>query len=131
MQSTKPRILYVDEDAEQSFVLDSLLRHADYDPVTANFVSDALQFARCSDFDLYLLSKRFPLGSGAYLCQKLNEIAPRTPIVFLSGHSDETGQSSLIRSGSDEYVTKSNENREVLEAVRFVLSKRRPEVSVH
>jgi DNA-binding response OmpR family regulator len=83
MAQTKPRILYVDEDAEDGFTLTTLLRLASYEPVTTNYASDALQLARSADFDLYVLGRRFPADSGEYLCRKLRQIAPRTPVIFL------------------------------------------------
>ena len=105
MAQTKPRILYVDEDAEDGFTLTTLLRLASYEPVTANYASDALQLARTDDFDLYILSRRFPVDSGAYLYQRLHEIAPKTPIIFLSDDG-----------------AKSRDSREILEAVGHVLA---------
>jgi DNA-binding response OmpR family regulator len=125
MTITKPRILYVDEDAGDSFTLATMLKLANYEPVTANYASDALQIAQCEEFDLYLLSRRFPIGSGEYLCQRLHEIAPQTPIIFLSDASYATGQVANIRSGSDEYIAKSKDAREIIEAVRLVLSEGR------
>ena len=83
MAQTKPRILYVDEDAEDSFALTTLLRLASYEPVTANYASDALLLAHSDDFDLYVLGRRFPADSGESLCRKLKQIAPRTPVIFL------------------------------------------------
>jgi DNA-binding response OmpR family regulator len=119
MKTTKPRILYVDEDAEESFTLATCLRVADYDPVTANFASDALQFARNEEFDIYLLSRRFPVGPGTYLCQRLHEIAPQTPIIFLS--EETPGQTVNISSGSPEHIANSRDAHAVLAAVRLVL----------
>ena len=118
MPQTKPRILYVDEDAEDGFTLTTRLRLAGYEPVTANYASDALQMAQTDDFDLYILSRRFPVDSGAYLCQKLHKIAPQTPIIFLSDDG------APVRSGSAEYVAQSRDAREILEAVGRVLSAR-------
>lgn len=125
MRSMKPRILYVDEDAGGSFTLNTRLKLADYDPVTVNFTSDALQFAQCENFDLYLLSRRFRVGPGVFLCQQLHEISPQTPIVFLSDESASTGQTASIHSGSDEYTAKAGNTREILDAVRLALAGRK------
>lgn len=124
MQPTKPRILYLDEDAEDSFTLATLLKLANYEPTTTNFASDALQIARSDDFDLYILSRRFPVDSGAYLCQRLHEIAPQTPIIFLSEESGASARQGSIRSGSEEYIAKSRDAHEILDAVRRVLSEK-------
>jgi DNA-binding response OmpR family regulator len=122
MQSMKPRILYVDEDAEDSFTLTTLLKRANYDPITTNFASDALQIAQSDEFDLYILSRRFPVDSGVYLCQKLHEMAPQTPIIFLSDERGASAQQKEVRSGSEEYIAKSRDAREILEAVCCALS---------
>lgn len=122
MQSKKQRVLYVDDDAENSFILESLLRHASYEAVTVNYASDALQFARGESFDLFVLSKRFPIGSGVYLCHKLHEIAPQTPILFLSNEADGFDLGEKVSSGSQEYVLNCGDAHEVIENVHHLLS---------
>lgn len=87
MQAERQRVLYLDEDAEQSFRLDTLLKLSHYDPVTVNFAGDALQLARDERFDLFIFGHRFPTDAGERLSRKLHEIAPETPVLFLS----ETG----------------------------------------
>jgi DNA-binding response OmpR family regulator len=125
MTTPKSRILYVDSDAEDSFTLASMLKRANYEPVTVNFASDALQIARCEEFDLYLLSRRYPVGPGIYLCQKLHEIAPQIPIVFLAQEKELADQFPGIRSGSDEYTVRAKDTREILGAVRLALSEKK------
>ena len=119
MQPAKPCILYLDLDAEDSFTISTLLMMENYEPITTNFASEALQLAESGGFDLYILSRRFPVGAGMYLCQKLHEISPRTPMIFLSDES-EAGREG-IRSGSEEYVLKSKDARELLAAVHQAL----------
>ena len=121
MQTTNPRILYLDQNAEESYAMSGLLKLANYRTVTTNFASDALQFARCDVFDLYLL--RFPVDSGLYLCQKLHEIAPQTPIVFMS---DATGDVDAgERAPSTEHDKRNNNAEGILDAVRRALSNRK------
>jgi DNA-binding response OmpR family regulator len=84
MKTDRQRVLYLDEDAENSFRLDTLLKLSHYDPVTVNFASDALQLARNERFDLFIFSRSFPVDAGAYISRRLREIAPETPILFLS-----------------------------------------------
>lgn len=127
MAQTKPRILYVDEEAEDGFTLTTLLRLAGYEPVTTNYASDALQLARSDDFDLCVLGRRFPADSGAYLCQKLHEIAPQTPIIFLPDDY-VAAHKQPIRSCPEEHVVGSTDAREILEAVGRVLSTRQSAV---
>ena len=122
MQSQKQRILYVDDDAENSFILETLLRHANYEPITVNFASDALQLAQGETFDLFVLSRRFPIGSGAYLCRRLHELSPQTPILFLSDDADGFNQAERVHSGAQEYVIGSGDAREIIANVHHLLS---------
>lgn len=122
MQPAKPRILYLDLEAEDSFTISTLLEMANYEPITTNFASEALQLAECGGFDLYILSRRFPLNAGVYLCQKLHQISPRTPMIFLSDESSAGREG--IRSGSEEYIMKSKDARELLAAVSQALAEK-------
>jgi DNA-binding response OmpR family regulator len=84
MKTDRQRVLYLDEDAENSFKLDTLLKLSHYDPVTVNFACDALQLARNERFDLFIFSHSFPADAGACLGRRLRQIAPETPVLFLS-----------------------------------------------
>lgn len=86
MQSKRARVLYLDDDIESGFRLDTLLKLSHYDPVTVNFVSDALRLAESEPFDLFIFSRQFPVDAGLYLSRKLQEIAPATPVLFLSAN---------------------------------------------
>jgi DNA-binding response OmpR family regulator len=117
MRAKTRRILYVDDDAENSFILETLLRISGYEPVTTNFASDALQLAQSESFDLFILSKRFPIGSGVYLCHKLHEIAPQTSILFLSEDAD-----GLFHNGGQEYVISSGDAHDIVENVHHLIA---------
>jgi DNA-binding response OmpR family regulator len=98
MQTERRRVLYMDEDVENSFRLDTLLKLSAYDPVTVNFASDALRLAESEQFDLFIFSRRFPTGARLYLSRKLREIAPQTPVLFLSETADLRGEPLALRS---------------------------------
>jgi DNA-binding NtrC family response regulator len=83
MRSKRARVLYIDEDVESAFVLDTLLRLAEYEPVTVSFASEALQMAQNEPFDLFVFGKQFPVDAGVYLSHKFREIAPEIPVIFL------------------------------------------------
>lgn len=123
MEIKNRRILYVDTDAENSFILETLLRAASYEPVTVNFASDALPLAQGESFDLFILSKRLPIGSGVYLCQRLHEIAPRTPIIFLSDDADGFNPAERFLTGAQEYVISSGDAHDVVENVNHLMSR--------
>jgi DNA-binding response OmpR family regulator len=120
MQTTKRRILYVDEDGERSFIVATRLRSENYDPVTTPFASDALELARSESFDLYVLSRRFPLESGAYLCQKLFELTPDTPLISFTNSFNDRYEQEMIRSGGHEYLVEAGSLNELLAVMKYL-----------
>src|SRR3982751_2575007 len=106
MSSVKCRILYVDDHEDTSFMLTYLLGQADYEVVTAPGIGRALELIQEEKFDLYVLDKRFPDGSGLELCRWLNEATPGVPVIFYSGDAYELHRQEGLAAGADAYVIK-------------------------
>lgn len=108
MQPAKCRILYVDDHEDTSFMLTYLLGQSNYKVVTASSINNALDLIKHEKFDLYILDKRLPDGSGLDLCRRLNEVTPHVPVIFYSGDAYELHRREGICAGADAYVTKPN-----------------------
>ena len=106
MSSVKCRILYVDDHEDTSFMLMHLLGLSDYEVVPALSMSGALELIKEEKFDLYVLDKRLPDGSGLELCRRLNEATPGVPIIFYSGDAYELHRQQGLAAGADAYVIK-------------------------
>lgn len=106
MQPAKCRILYVDDHEDTSFMLTHLLGQSDYEVVTANSVSHALTLIHEEKFDLYILDKRLPDGSGLELCRRLHEATPDVPVIFYSGDAYELHRQEGLSAGALAYVSK-------------------------
>ncbi|HEX8891363.1 MAG TPA: response regulator [Pyrinomonadaceae bacterium] len=106
MLSVKCRILYVDDHEDTSFMLTYLLGQADYKVVTAPSMKSALELIRQEKFDLYVLDKRLPDGSGLELCRRLNDATPSVPVIFYSGDAYELHRQQGLAAGADAYVMK-------------------------
>lgn len=106
MSYAKCRILYVDDHEDTSFMLTYLLGQADYEVVTAPSMKSALELIREEKFDLYVLDKRLPDGSGLELCRKLNAATPGVPVIFYSGDAYELHRQQGLAAGADAYVIK-------------------------
>jgi len=106
MSSVKCRILYVDDHEDTSFMLTHLLGQSDYEVVPAFSMSGALELIKEEKFDLYVLDKRLPDGSGLELCRRLNEATPGVPIIFYSGDAYELHRQQGLAAGADAYVIK-------------------------
>src|SRR6185295_2223568 len=106
MQQVKCRVLLIDDHEDTSEMLKLLLGEEDYVVKTAASVQEALSFAAGEEFDLYVLDKRLPDGSGLELCARLNEITPQVPCIFYTGDAYEVHRVEAMAAGADAYVAK-------------------------
>src|SRR5438477_300347 len=106
MSQIKCRILCVDDHEDTSEMLRLLLAGPAYEVTTASSIEDALELAAGSEFDLYVLDKRLPDGTGIDLCARLNALTPGVPCIFYSGDAYEIHRLEAIRAGADAYVAK-------------------------
>ena len=123
MSPIKCRILCIDDHDDTSEMLKLLLVQEDYEVVTAASVQAALELAKSQEFDLYVLDRRLPDGSGHELCAKLNEATPGVPCIFYSGDSYEIHRMEALAAGADAYVAKPDIDG-LIEAVRQLLAGR-------
>ena len=106
MSESKCRILYVDDHEDSAEMLKLLLLPMNYELTAAHTADEALRLAKAESFDLYVLDKRLPDGSGLELCQKLNQLSPRVPCIFYTGDAYEMHRAEAAAAGADAYITK-------------------------
>ncbi len=123
MPVPKCRILCVDDHADTSEMLKLLLVQEDYEVVTAITMEEALKLAAPKDFDLYVLDKRLPDGSGLELCRKLHVITPNVPCIFYTGDAYELHRQQAMEAGAEAYVAKPDIEG-LIEGVRKLLAER-------
>jgi CheY-like chemotaxis protein len=81
----KCRILCIDDHEDTTEMLKLLLIQEDYEVTTAVTMTEALSLAKSQEFDLYVLDRHLPDGSGLELCAKLHEGTPGVPCLFYTG----------------------------------------------
>lgn len=123
MFRVKCRILCVDDHEDTSEMLKLLLAQEDYEVVTAVSIEDALKLAKSEEFDLYVLDKRLPDGSGIELCEKLGGATPDVPCMFYTGDAYEVHRREAIAAGADHFVAKPDIDG-LIEGVRKLLAER-------
>lgn len=106
MPKAKCRVLIIDDHEDTTEMLKLLLSEENYQVTTALTVQDALQLATSQEFDLYVLDKRLPDGSGLDLCMKLNAVTPGTPCIFYTGDAYDIHRLEAIAAGADAFVAK-------------------------
>ena len=123
MSNTKCRILYVDDHEDSSFMLQLVLSAADYEVQAAHSVASALKLAAHVNFDLYVVDKRLPDGSGLQLVQQLKALTPGVPGIVYTGDAYEIHREQALTAGADAYVLKPDIDG-LIETVHRFLSQR-------
>jgi DNA-binding response OmpR family regulator len=100
-----------------------LLSESDYEVHPAYNVEEAMKLARTYEFDLYVLDKRLPDGTGMDLCTMLNKLTPGVPCIFYSGDAYEIHRLEALAAGADAYVPKPDVEA-LIETVHKLLSER-------
>jgi CheY-like chemotaxis protein len=106
MQSTKRRILCVDDNDDTCFMLMHLLAQEGYEARSVGSVTEALELARKEAFNLYIIDQWFAQSSGTNLCRRIREFDPNTPIIIYSGTALDSDREGALQVGASAFVAK-------------------------
>jgi CheY-like chemotaxis protein len=123
MTKSKCRILYVDDHEDSAEMLKLMLSADDYEVDIAQTLEEAIAKARAQEFDLYVLDKRLPDGSGTDLCRMLSDISPGVPCIFYTGDAYEVHRQEAFAAGARAYVPKPDVD-ELIQTVHRLMSER-------
>lgn len=100
------KILIADDEKHVLDGLDLSLRAAGHMTILADRGDRALELALSETPDLLILDVRMPGLSGFDLCRELRRKGVRSPIIFLSGYTEEIDRVIGLEIDGDDYVTK-------------------------
>ena len=117
-------ILVVDDDDVIRDTLCELLT-ADYSCQTADTAEEALAKLEAQAFDVVLTDISMPGLNGEELLNKVVELYPGTPVIIMSGHSDQEQAQSLMSRGAFDYLLKPFRLEVVEESVKRAIERDR------
>jgi DNA-binding response OmpR family regulator len=117
------RVLCVDDHRDTSDMLQMLLSEEDYEVHTAATMEEACHMAMKSGYDLYVLDKRLPDGTGIQLCETLQKMTPDVPCIFYTGDAYEIHRREALEAGAAAFVAKPDIEG-LINAVHGLLSQR-------
>jgi CheY-like chemotaxis protein len=123
MPDTNCKVLYVDDHEDSSEMLKLVLSESEYEVHTAPSIEEAIQLAQTHQFDVYVLDKRLPDGSGLELCQQFNRLTPGVPCIVYTGDAYEVHRQEAMAAGATAYVAKPDIEG-LIETVHKLLSER-------
>src|ERR1051325_343769 len=87
-------------------MLKMLLYEENYQVHTAATMEEACTMAMQTRYDLYVLDKRLPDGTGVELCETLLKITPSVPCIFYTGDAYEIHRREAFAAGAAAFVAK-------------------------
>lgn len=108
--STNPLKILMIEDSRGDAVLirlslDKAMPNA-YVVDHASTLSQALNMLEGNEYDVALLDRSLPDADGFSGLHSIQNMSPRLPIIFLTGHQDETTAFEAIEQGAQDYLFK-------------------------
>ena len=128
MTEEKPHILVIDDDRRIRGLLQSYLAENGFRVSVAPTAAVARDKMRGLAFDLLILDVMMPGESGTALAQSLRSAKERIPILMLSALTEIEDRISGLMAGSDDYLPKPFEPRELLLRVQNLLRRSAPPV---
>ena len=119
------RILYVEDNDDNIYMLTRRLRRKGYDVVVATDGEKGVEMSLSAEPSLILMDLSLPVVDGWEAARRIKS-APETrniPIVALSAHAMEGDRESAIAAGCDDYDTKPVDFARLLAKIETVLSK--------
>jgi len=114
-------ILVIEDDADVRGTIQTLLTNAGYKMEAAADGLVGLERAFVLKPDLALIDLRLPGLDGAEVCKRMRAGRLNTPIIIISGASDEFDKVLLLELGADDYVVKPFGARELLARIKALL----------
>jgi len=120
------KILVVDDEADLVETVRFVLELQGFNVLVSYNGEDALNQARKESPDLILLDIMLPKLDGYKVCRllKFDERYKHIPILMLTAKTQEKDKTIGKETGADEYITKPFEMDELIEKVKFHLSKK-------
>ena len=123
MSKPRCRVLCVDDHRDTSDMLQMLLAEEDYEVHIAATMQEACNMAKETEYDVYVLDKRLPDGTGVQLCETLLKLTPNVPCIFYTGDAYEVHRREAMEAGAAAFVAKPDIEG-LIDAVAKLLSER-------
>ena len=117
---SKQKILVIDDEASIRQIVETRLKLAGYEVITAADGVEALEKAATYQPDLIVLDIMMPKLDGFEVCRELRKTMT-TPIIMLTAKGDITDRIAALELGADDYVVKPFSPRELEARIKAVL----------
>lgn len=114
----KMKILFIDDDVVYSQVIVLALQENGYEVIYQNSLSGAKACMKESHPNLILLDVEIGKSNGIEVIPTLKAIAPETPIIVISSHTEDDTMAAAYETGAENYLTKPVSIKVLLACIR-------------
>lgn len=117
------KILIVDDEGAIRRTLREILQFEKYDVEEAADGLEALVKIKQRSFDIILLDIKMPKMDGMEALERIQELAPDTPVIMISGHGTIETAVEAVKKGAFDFLSKPPDLNRLLITVRNALDK--------
>ncbi|HSL82964.1 MAG TPA: sigma-54 dependent transcriptional regulator [Thermoanaerobaculia bacterium] len=117
-------VLVVDDEAYVRESLATLLGRRGFDARTAGGYDEALGSGSLDGVDAVVTDLKMPGKDGTALLRRLSEVAPRVPVIVLTGHGTVPSAVECLKIGAADYLLKPVDPDELLVVLERALGRR-------
>jgi len=124
MIMSRPRILLVEDNIQDSRLLKEILESRDFTVEVCNQVAEACRLIQRTEYDLVITDIALPDASGLELIPFVKMHRPLTEIIVITGHASLDSAIQATDDGAAAYITKPFNLPHLLSRIKKVLEKR-------
>ncbi|HMT76461.1 MAG: sigma-54 dependent transcriptional regulator [Bacteroidetes bacterium] len=116
-------ILLIDDESSIRRTLKEILTFEKYEVIEACDGIEALETVSKRKFDVILLDIKMPRMDGIEAFEKINELAPDTPVIMISGHANIDTAVDAVKKGAFDFISKPPDLNRLLITIRNAIDK--------
>lgn len=125
-QTTKGKILLVEDDQNMGFLLKENLKIHGYESTICYDGESGLEAFEKEKYDLCILDIMLPKKDGYNVAKGIRKINPTVPIIFLTAKSMLQDKLMGFELGGDDYITKPFSAQELILRVKAIMKRAKP-----
>jgi two-component system cell cycle response regulator CtrA len=115
------RVLLVEDDSATAKSIDLMLQSEGFVVDTTDLGEDGLEIGKLYDYDIIILDLMLPDIDGYEVLRRLRAARVDTPILILSGLTEQDNKIKGLGIGADDYLTKPFDKRELIARIHAIV----------
>lgn len=104
--TSPPTVLLIDDERMNRLIVGDYLRDSGYAVLEAESAAEGLRIFDTTRPDIVITDLRMPGGDGNQIVTRLQDVAPGTPVIIISGTANLEEALDTLRDGAWDFITK-------------------------